>query len=119
VVSSRTLDGVAAEERFFGDGSASDEQEAVPEGRSRQAAHNGGVHVEMKSREDDGIGHGDRHDHENTGEDGSDPLSGSGISERHLGAIDNRRSVLFVRIRAARALQCVESLRRSDPAEEF
>jgi hypothetical protein len=31
----------------------------------------------------------------------------------------NRRSVLFVRIRAARALQCVESLRRSDPAEEF
>jgi len=48
-----------------------------------------------------------------------DPLSGSDVSEGHLRAVDNRRSVLFVRIRAARALQCVESLRRSGLAEEF
>src|SRR5438094_635290 len=33
-------------------------------------------------------------------------LSGSGLSEGHVGAVDNRRSTLFVRIRAARALQC-------------
>jgi hypothetical protein len=37
----------------------------------------------------------------------------------HVGASDNRRSMLFDRIRAAKALQCAGSLRRSDPAEEF
>ena len=38
---------------------------------------------------------------------------------RTLGCSRQRRSVLFVRIRQARALQCAESLRQSDPAEEF
>jgi hypothetical protein len=39
------------------------------------------------------------------------PLSGSGVFGGHLGAVDNRRPMLFVRIRTATALQCVESLR--------
>ena len=33
--------------------------------------------------------------------------------------VDNPRSMLLVRIRAAKALECAESLPRSDPAEEF
>lgn len=44
---------------------------------------------------------------------------GGALSEEHLGAVDNRRSMLLVRIRAARVPQCAEFLGLTDPAEGF